>query len=63
VIVSIACAGNRRAELMNKYSEIKGLKWTDKAVSNAKFKGALVADVLESYGVKLSDMKGKHLRM
>jgi DMSO/TMAO reductase YedYZ molybdopterin-dependent catalytic subunit len=58
----ISCAGNKRIYLQNKYPNIKGLKWTQGAIGNAKFKGVSMRYILlEKMGLKEADLAGKHL--
>ncbi|XP_046731150.1 sulfite oxidase, mitochondrial isoform X1 [Silurus meridionalis] len=49
LIATIQCAGNRRSE-MNKVKQVKGLNWGIAAISNAKWSGAYLRDVLYHYG-------------
>ncbi|XP_062843222.1 sulfite oxidase, mitochondrial isoform X2 [Trichomycterus rosablanca] len=49
VTATLQCAGNRRAE-MNKVKRVKGLNWGISAISNAKWSGARLTDVLHHYG-------------
>ncbi|XP_076861178.1 sulfite oxidase, mitochondrial [Brachyhypopomus gauderio] len=49
VTATIQCAGNRRSD-MNKVKQVKGLNWGFAAISNAKWSGARLRDVLYRYG-------------
>ncbi|TIA44620.1 hypothetical protein D6C79_06206 [Aureobasidium pullulans] len=50
IAVALACDGNRRKEL-NMVKRSKGFNWGAGAISNAFWKGALLADVLRAAGV------------
>ena len=50
VIATIQCAGNRRNE-MNRIKQVKGLNWSQGAISNAQWSGVLLKDVLEHAGL------------
>src|SRR3954447_24720506 len=55
VVVTLACAGNRRAELLN-VRPIPGKDpWAHGAISTAEWRGARLADVLEAAGVPDDD--------
>ena len=55
VIATLACAGNRRAELL-KVRPIPGKEpWAHGAISTAEWRGARLADVLEAAGVHDDD--------
>jgi sulfite oxidase len=55
VVATLACAGNRRAELL-KARPIPGKEpWTHGAISTAEWGGARLADVLEKAGAHLDD--------
>jgi sulfite oxidase len=55
VIATLACAGNRRAELL-KVRPIPGKEpWAHGAISTAQWRGARLADVLEAAGVHNDD--------
>jgi sulfite oxidase len=59
VVATLACAGNRRAELL-KVRPIPGKEpWTHGAIATAKWRGARLADVLEAAGVH--DDAGLHV--
>ncbi|XP_059186046.1 sulfite oxidase, mitochondrial [Centropristis striata] len=49
VTATLQCAGNRRSE-MNKVKLVKGLNWGIAAISNAKWSGARLRDVLLAAG-------------
>jgi sulfite oxidase len=51
VVSTLQCAGNRRFEL-HEIKPIKGLGWSVGAISNAKWTGARLRDVLNYAGVK-----------
>lgn len=51
VIATIQCGGNRRAE-MSAISGTAGTPWSVTALSNARWEGALLSDVLRYYGVR-----------
>lgn len=52
VVATLACAGNRRAELL-KVRPIPGKEpWSHGAISTAEWRGARLADVLEAAGVR-----------
>ena len=58
----LACAGNKRRYLQDKYAPIKGLKWHVGAIANSKFKGVSMRYILlEKMGLKEEDLKGKHV--
>jgi sulfite oxidase len=50
VVATIQCGGNRRSE-MNKVSVTAGTSWGVGAMSNAKWSGAKLRDVLLTYGI------------
>jgi sulfite oxidase len=55
VVATLACAGNRRAELL-KVHPIPGKDpWAHGAISTAEWRGARLADVLEAAGVRGED--------
>uniref|UniRef100_A0A0N4ZYK5 sulfite oxidase n=1 Tax=Parastrongyloides trichosuri TaxID=131310 RepID=A0A0N4ZYK5_PARTI len=56
----IQCAGNRRAD-MNKYSKVQGLMWEGTAISNAKWSGVRLRDVLIDCGIDPNDDTIKHV--
>uniref|UniRef100_A0A0N5BRX7 sulfite oxidase n=1 Tax=Strongyloides papillosus TaxID=174720 RepID=A0A0N5BRX7_STREA len=56
----VQCAGNRRAE-MNKYSKVQGLMWEGTAISNAKWTGVRLRDVLLDYLIDPNDPTIKHV--
>ncbi|KAI3413648.1 hypothetical protein GPALN_011137 [Globodera pallida] len=58
---AIQCAGNRRYD-MNQSKKVQGLMWTGTAISNAKWKGCRLRDVLIAAGVKPNDKRIKHVQ-
>jgi len=60
LISAIQCAGNRRSE-MNKIKKVKGLSWSHNAISNAKWSGVLLKDLLLAAGVDPEDKSIKHV--
>jgi sulfite oxidase len=59
VVATLACAGNRRAELL-RVRPIPGKEpWAHGAISTAEWHGARLADVLRAAGVRLDD--GSHV--
>ena len=55
VVATLACAGNRRAELL-KVRPIPGKDpWAHGAISTAEWRGARLADVLDAAGVRRED--------
>ncbi|CAG2102832.1 unnamed protein product [Medioppia subpectinata] len=61
VVSTIQCGGNRRAE-MNKIKEVKGLSWGSAAISNAKWSGARLVDVLKYCDLDFDDKNIKHVQ-
>jgi sulfite oxidase len=62
VMVCMRCAGHRRADMAAVNDlRVRGVRFGPYAISNAKYKGVLVRDVLESLGYDLESLKGKHL--
>lgn len=57
----IQCSGNRRSDL-KKIKEIKGLDWKVGAISNARWTGVRLVDLLESLGIKPNESV-KHVQM
>lgn len=58
----ICCAGNKRRYLQEVFPEVKGLKWTNGAIGNSKYKGVSMRYILlEKMGLTEQDLKGKHL--
>ncbi|EGN98671.1 hypothetical protein SERLA73DRAFT_160387 [Serpula lacrymans var. lacrymans S7.3] len=52
VVAALQCAGNRRAQMAEKTQrDVKGLKWNEGAVSNVKWGGVLLRDVLLYAGI------------
>jgi len=60
IISAIQCAGNRRSE-MNKIKKVKGLSWSHNAISNAKWGGVLLRDLLLAAGIDPNDKTLKHV--
>lgn len=52
ITATIQCAGNRRSD-MGRLKEVKGTGWSQGAISNASWSGALLRDVLISKGFDL----------
>ncbi|RWS17559.1 putative sulfite oxidase-like protein [Dinothrombium tinctorium] len=61
VTTAIQCAGNRRSEMIE-YKEVRGLSWGPAAISNAKWSGARLSDVLKYCGLDLNDERIKHVQ-
>ncbi|GAB6029610.1 hypothetical protein CHUAL_005350 [Chamberlinius hualienensis] len=61
VDATLQCAGNRRSE-MTKLKPVKGLNWGSAAISNAKWTGVKLRDVLLSLGYRDDDPKLKHVQ-
>lgn len=60
-MTTFSCGGNRRKELKQIYTDIKGIAWVGGAVGNSKYGGFLVKDLLIDSGFNLEEIKGKHL--
>ncbi|CAD5234242.1 unnamed protein product [Bursaphelenchus xylophilus] len=60
VVSVVQCAGNRRND-MNEYKKVNGLMWTGTAISNAKWTGARLRDILITAGVDPKDKRIKHI--
>uniref|UniRef100_A0A915DUQ3 Oxidoreductase molybdopterin-binding domain-containing protein n=1 Tax=Ditylenchus dipsaci TaxID=166011 RepID=A0A915DUQ3_9BILA len=56
----VQCAGNRRND-MNAFKKVQGLMWTGTAISNAKWTGVRLRDVLMVAGVHPHDKHIKHV--
>lgn len=54
------CAGNRRSEMV-KIKAVKGLNWGSAAISNAKWSGVSLNDLLIKNGVDLEKVRGKYI--
>ena len=54
------CAGNRRSEMV-KVKPVKGLNWGHAAISNAKWSGVCLDDLLKQNGIDIDKVKGKHI--
>lgn len=62
VVTTIACAGNRRRHTKVHYPDVKGLNWDVGAVSNAKYRGVLVRDLLLASGFTQEELDGDMLK-
>ena len=51
ITATIQCAGNRRSE-MALMKQVKGLPWATNAISNAKWTGVMLSDILKYVGVE-----------
>ncbi|KAL3117145.1 hypothetical protein niasHT_007548 [Heterodera trifolii] len=60
IVSAIQCAGNRRSD-MNQFKKVQGLMWTGTAISNARWKGCRLRDVLIASGIKPNDERIKHV--
>lgn len=60
VTAAIMCGGNRRSEMME-IKTVKGLKWGQSAVGNAKWKGFRLVDILKDLGVEPNETDHVHL--
>uniref|UniRef100_A0A0N5APD5 sulfite oxidase n=1 Tax=Syphacia muris TaxID=451379 RepID=A0A0N5APD5_9BILA len=60
VSATLQCAGNRRAD-MSKEKTVQGLPWKGSAISNAKWTGVRLRDVLVAAGVDPNDKRIKHV--
>ncbi|CEF64282.1 Sulfite oxidase, mitochondrial [Strongyloides ratti] len=56
----VQCAGNRRAD-MHKYSKVQGLMWEGTAISNAKWSGVRLRDLLLDVLIDPNDKTIKHV--
>lgn len=54
------CAGNRRSEMV-KVKPVKGLNWGVAAISNAKWSGVSLNDLLKHYGVDIDTLNCKYI--
>ncbi len=62
MVAYIACAGNKRRYLQEVFPEVKGLKWTNGAIGNSKYRGVSMRYILlEKMGLSEENLKGKHL--
>ncbi|PAV64919.1 hypothetical protein WR25_10554 [Diploscapter pachys] len=59
---AIQCSGNRRAN-MNAYKKVQGLMWKETAISNAKWTGVRLRDLLIHSGVDPNDKQIKHVHL
>lgn len=56
----INCGGNRRTDMYKMFdNEVKGLKWTIGAISNAKYKGVTILELMKQSGLDPEEFKGK----
>ena len=68
VVATLQCSGNRRGD-MNTVKRTSGTSWSQGAISNAKWTGVRLTDVLKAAGINdpiaLTELGGiqKHLRM
>ena len=60
VTTVIQCAGNRRSEMV-KIKPVKGLNWGSAAISNAKFSGVSLNELLQHHGVDIDTVRGKYI--
>lgn len=60
VNATLQCAGNRRVE-MSQMKKVQGLNWKGTAISNAKWTGARLRDVLLKAGIDPKDKRIKHV--
>ncbi|CAD6189155.1 unnamed protein product [Caenorhabditis auriculariae] len=57
----IQCAGNRRNE-MNDFKKVQGLMWEGTAISNARWTGVKLRDILIDAGIDVYDERIKHVQ-
>ncbi|RUS78220.1 hypothetical protein EGW08_014034 [Elysia chlorotica] len=60
VTAAIQCAGNRRSEMV-KVKPVKGLNWGSAAISNAKFSGVSLNELLKHYNVDIDTVRAKYI--
>ncbi|GFO45827.1 sulfite oxidase-like [Plakobranchus ocellatus] len=60
VTTTIQCAGNRRSEMV-KIKPVKGLNWGSAAISNAKFSGVSLNELLQHYNVNIDTVRAKYI--
>ncbi|XP_012943234.1 sulfite oxidase [Aplysia californica] len=60
VVAVTQCAGNRRSEMV-KVKPVKGLNWGSAAISNAKWSGVCLDDLLLKQGVDIEKVRGKYI--
>ncbi|GMT05602.1 hypothetical protein PENTCL1PPCAC_27776, partial [Pristionchus entomophagus] len=58
----VQCGGNRRAD-MQKFKKVAGLMWEGYAISNAKWTGVRLRDVLIDLGVDPNDERIRHVHL
>ncbi|KAI6243775.1 Cytochrome b5 and Oxidoreductase and Moybdenum cofactor oxidoreductase domain containing protein [Aphelenchoides fujianensis] len=61
IVAVVQCAGNRRND-MNDHKKVNGLMWTGTAISNAKWTGARLRDILLTAGINPKDPNIKHVQ-
>uniref|UniRef100_A0A336LNS1 sulfite oxidase n=1 Tax=Culicoides sonorensis TaxID=179676 RepID=A0A336LNS1_CULSO len=59
ITATIMCGGNRRSEMMD-VKPVKGLRWGQTAVGNAKWKGFRLAEILQDLGVESNETDHVH---
>jgi sulfite oxidase len=57
----VMCTGNRRSHMNEESGKTRGLEWNVGAISNGKWTGVLLRDVLTDNGFNESNIKGLHL--
>ena len=57
IVSTIQCAGNRRDEF-NSLDRVLGLTWNGGAISNAKFGGVLLRDILDDMKIDITKLSG-----
>lgn len=60
VTAAIQCAGNRRNEMV-KIKPVKGLNWGSAAISNAKFSGVSLNELLNRYNINIDTVRAKYI--
>lgn len=64
VTAAVVCAGSKRTQIQKAFPTIKGLKWTNGAVSNCVYKGVPIRHIiLDVMGQKEEDLVGKGLHL
>lgn len=52
VVAALICAGNRRAQMQERTGkEVRGIKWSEGTIANARWGGVLLRDILISIGI------------
>ncbi|BFZ13812.1 hypothetical protein BsWGS_16851 [Bradybaena similaris] len=54
------CAGNRRSEMV-KIKPVKGLNWGIAAISNGKWSGVVLDELLKFHGVDIENVRAKYI--